>query len=86
MEKSKQDLSNEDLEIEMEKEQAQFDIASGHMVVQEENSEVTLVLAKKSQDESSVKFLESIIKLEFEEMQTQDGVEPHDLSMPAHFL
>lgn len=34
--------------LEMEKEQAQFSIASGHMVVQKENSEVSLALAEKA--------------------------------------
>ncbi|KAL0740558.1 hypothetical protein Bca4012_082071 [Brassica carinata] len=84
-EKSKQDLSNEDLEVAVEKEQAQVNIASGHMVVQEENSEASLVSAEKAQSESSVQTLEPTIQTEFEEKQTQEGNEPNDLSMPANF-
>ena len=43
--KIKAKSANEDLE----KEQTQINIASGHMVVQEENSEASLVSAEKAQ-------------------------------------
>ncbi|KAF2556656.1 hypothetical protein F2Q68_00013017 [Brassica cretica] len=78
VEKSKQDLPNEDLE----KEQTRINIASGHMVVQEENSEANLVSAEKAQGHSSEK---TTTETKSEEMQTQEGVEPNDPTTPANF-